>query len=592
MNQLRIVVFCSMMLWVAATVWCAPVPDTGQKKCYDAVGDEIDCPSSGQPFYGQDGTYDFNPMTYIKLDGKGDILPDSAASWVMVKDNITGLIWEMKTNKDGVQNYDDPHDADNTYTWYDSNSATNGGYAGTPGNGTDTEDFIKALNDARFGGYTDWRMPTIKELAYITNYSILSPGPAIDSGSFPNTMGAKYWSATSYFYSTSARTIDFESVSDGYSLKANVHCVRAVRGEDAQSSMTNKYHDNGDGDGTVTDQATGLMWQKDISEYSNYMTWEKALAYCESLSLGGYSDWRMPTVKELRSMVNYSLFYPAVDTTFFPEKSSRYWSSHWTSTTVVNNTGAAWIIGFLGYDYGSGSIDKRSSSYVRAVRGGQSRMLGDLVISPLGRMVSCGAGSAAFSVVNTGTGTIAWEAAVIAGSDWLSITSGNSGNDSGTITCSYSGNISDKTRTGIIRITANNDHLDVSLTQDPALTPCTATIDAALSLHIPLLDYLIPPWTGTPTYHAEFIYDYNAMFPDQIIFALTDVGTVHRSDFSCSPSSILMDPSSWTVDALTISILDMKFIGDATRYWVDLEYSPLFSTDSKICFVVIGYGVY
>lgn len=289
--------------------------------------------------------------------------------------------------------------------------------------------------------------------------------------------------------------------------------------------------------GTVTDLSTGLMWQQDISEYSNYMTWEKALAYCEGLNLGSYSDWRMPTIKELRSMLNYSLFYPAVDTTFFPEKSSKYWSSHWSSTTMANHTGAAWIIGFLGFDYGSGSIGKSGSSYVRAVRGGQSRMLGNLVISPLGRTVSCGAGNTTFSVVNTGTGTIPWEAAVISGSEWLSISSGHSGNDSGTITADFSGNISDMTRTGIIRITANNDHVDVTVIQEPAFTPCTATIDAKLSLHIPLLDHLIPPWTDPPTYHADLIYDYNAMYPDLIIFALTDVGTVQRSDFSCEVSS-------------------------------------------------------
>jgi hypothetical protein len=160
----------------------SPIPDTGQTKCYNATV-EIACPSPGQPFYGQDANYTINPMSYTKLNG-------------MVKDNVTGLIWETKTNQDGIQNYSDPHDADNTYTWYDSNPATNGGYAGTPGNGTDTEDFISALNSAHFGGYSDWRLPTVKELASIVNYGIFYLG--IDTGYFPNTAASWYWSSTTY----------------------------------------------------------------------------------------------------------------------------------------------------------------------------------------------------------------------------------------------------------------------------------------------------------------------------------------------------------------------------------------------------------
>ena len=87
-------------VFIAAFAFAAPVPDTGQTKCYnDTV--EIPCPSPGQPFYGQDANYSINPMSYTKLDGSGNALPDSATSWVMVRDNVTGLIWEMKTNKDG-----------------------------------------------------------------------------------------------------------------------------------------------------------------------------------------------------------------------------------------------------------------------------------------------------------------------------------------------------------------------------------------------------------------------------------------------------------------------------------------------------------
>jgi surface antigen len=134
------------------------VPDTGQTKCYDVAGNVITCPSPGQPLYGQDANYTINPPSYTKLDSSGKAMSDSATSWSMVKDNVTGLIWENKT-VDGTI-----HDKNKTFTWYDSNPATNGGYAGTPGDGTDTEDFIRTLNSAHFGGYSDWRLPTMNEL--------------------------------------------------------------------------------------------------------------------------------------------------------------------------------------------------------------------------------------------------------------------------------------------------------------------------------------------------------------------------------------------------------------------------------------------
>ncbi len=143
-----------LIVLLVSPVFAQPVPDTGQTKCYDNTK-EIPCPPEGEPFYGQDANYNINPPSYTKLDANGNVVSDSAASWVMVRDNVTGPIWEVKTNKDGVKNYNDPHDADNTYTWYDPDPGTNGGDAGTPGNGTDTKDFIDALNTARFGGFED-----------------------------------------------------------------------------------------------------------------------------------------------------------------------------------------------------------------------------------------------------------------------------------------------------------------------------------------------------------------------------------------------------------------------------------------------------
>ena len=320
----------------------------------------ITCPSPGQALYGQDANYSINPMSYTKLDDSGNTLSDSAASWSMVKDNVTGLIWEMKTNKDGVKNYNNPHDPDNTYTWYDSNPATNGGNVGTYKNGTNTENFIKALNDAHYGGYSDWRMPTIKELAYIFNYSI-SSGPTIDTGYFPNTAASWYWSSTPSANSTSFAWSALFNEGSVYDLRKDYSdfiFARAVRGGQTRSA----YTDNSNG--TVTDTSTGLMWQKASSSDN---TWKQALAYCEGLSLGGYTDWRLPTVKELCSLADYSRAGPVINTTYFPDTGALL---YWSSTTYVADN-YAWGVTF---DDGvvSDGYKNYYSGYVRAVRGGQS----------------------------------------------------------------------------------------------------------------------------------------------------------------------------------------------------------------------------
>ena len=126
------------------------------------------------------------------------------------------------------------------------------------------------------------------------------------------------------------------------------------------------------GDGTVTEVNTGLMWQQTTG---SEMNWEDAITYCESLSHAGFSDWRLPVREELRSIVNYNKYRPAIDTVFFPETMSAF---YWSSTSRANYTGYAWGVYF---DYGLNLIStKDSSNYVRAVRGGQCRLLGHLLI--------------------------------------------------------------------------------------------------------------------------------------------------------------------------------------------------------------------
>ena len=119
------------------------------------------------------------------------------------------------------------------------------------------------------------------------------------------------------------------------------------------------------GNGTVTDTETGLMWQQDES---GAMTWEEALNYCEDLDLAGYEDWRLPNRNELQSIVDYTRFNPAMDRTAFPGAMS---SGYWSSTTIPHpwDTHVARLVFFN--NGGVSGYPKLDIFYVRAVRNGQ-----------------------------------------------------------------------------------------------------------------------------------------------------------------------------------------------------------------------------
>ncbi|MDD5099910.1 MAG: DUF1566 domain-containing protein, partial [Syntrophales bacterium] len=340
---------------VHAWLW----PDTGQTKCYnDTV--EIACPTQGQPFYGQDAQYQGPTRSYTKLGEKGVVLPDSATqadSWVMTRDNVTGLVWEMKTVDGSI------HNKDRKFTWCDTNPATNGGDQGTCGTGTgdaatDTETFIKTLNDARFSGFSDWRMPTIKELYSLNNSAMQT----IDVAWFPNT-SVPYWSSTTSCWCSAGAWHSLSSERDLHT-KSWSHYVRAVRG--GQSGAVDPLVDHGDG--TVTDTTTGLMWQNATAPGT--YTWQQALAYTEALDLAGHKDWRLPNRNELQSLVDYSRASPSIDPLLCWRTAS---SDYWSSTTNATDTSEAWFVYFLIGNFDVSS--KFSSGYVRAVRGGQSGSL-------------------------------------------------------------------------------------------------------------------------------------------------------------------------------------------------------------------------
>ena len=111
----------------------------------------------------------------------------------------------------------------------------------------------------------------------------------------------------------------------------------ATPGEDSDILTNNpSYTDNNDG--TVTDNITGLMWQKtDGGE----MTFEEATVYIDTLSLGGYSDWRLPTGFELFGLNSYDKVNPALNTSYFMVTGAEYW---WTSEKRVDDNSMVWVV--------------------------------------------------------------------------------------------------------------------------------------------------------------------------------------------------------------------------------------------------------
>ena len=346
--------FIILVLGAFVYALAGPLPDTGQTKCYDYSND-IACPQLGESFYGQDASFLINPPSYTKLDDQGKDLPDDATEWAMVRDNVTGLIWEVKTDDGTI------HDKDNRYPWQNAQDV-----------------FIAELNTTTFGGYSDWRLPTIKELTSIENLSRYNP--TIDTYYFPETASNyPYWSCTPVgSIGVNAWYIYFDSGRDVGSSKSDASYVRAVCGGQSDSSFVDNRDD------TVTDTATGLMWQQVTA--STMMSWEAALSYSENLSLAEYSDWRLPNRRELRSIVDYEKVYPAVDTDYFPDTmGSHYWSSTSLVYYYTNYTNYARAIYFHDGSDAACCRDKLNSYYVRAVRGGQNQILGHLFINTPGQ---------------------------------------------------------------------------------------------------------------------------------------------------------------------------------------------------------------
>jgi len=213
--------------------------DTGITTCSDATINGFPCPVSG--FDGQDGESGRDVtlnddsdghagFSFTKLDANGNDLTASATQWSCVRDNVTGYIWEVKTDDSGLR------DKDNTYTWYNSTGINDGGSAGIENGGScpdgtncDTEKYVQAVNATNLCGSNDWRFPARKTLHSIIDYS--RSDVAVDSDYFPYAGNDSYWSSSPGAYGIDfAWFVFFSFGSVDLSFKANAGHVRLVRG--------------------------------------------------------------------------------------------------------------------------------------------------------------------------------------------------------------------------------------------------------------------------------------------------------------------------------------------------------------------------
>ena len=120
-----------------------------------------------------------------------------------------------------------------------------------------------------------------------------------------------------------------------------------------------RFTDNGNG--TVTDNLTGLMWTKDANPEGNPMTWHEALDYVKTVNTGGHTDWRLPNVNELESLVDYSKVGPAVLPLGNPFTNVQSYNNYWSSTNYAYVPDCAWIVSM--YDGGVNGRYKSNYGY-------------------------------------------------------------------------------------------------------------------------------------------------------------------------------------------------------------------------------------
>lgn len=327
--------------------------DTGAHQCLDSSGTLVACGNTTVAGQDAQGGRDTGVLTSGNIDGRlGFAFANRSGG--CVEDLVTGLLWH--------------------------NAAT------AAPSLADASARAVAANGSALCGYTDWRLPSAEELLGLVDAGA-SSAPRIDAW-FAGTPSSAFWTSTLYAGDTRAAwMVDFDTGALAYDTISNRtslnSAVRIVRGNSpAYGACTEadpaRFTDHANG--TVTDQATGLMWQQCADGLSGsgcasgsanaHSTFSAALARAGSVNADsanagrGYGDWRVPNRNELASLVHRACELPAIQRTRFPATPS---ASFWTSTPAGANR--AWYVDFNEGSIGPGGVN--GARLLRLVRAGQ-----------------------------------------------------------------------------------------------------------------------------------------------------------------------------------------------------------------------------
>lgn len=349
------------------------IVDTNQIDCYNSSTGATEACSG----IGYDADYSGNQPSYtLSADG------------LTVTDNVTDLVWMQGTDLSG----------DGTVNSLDKRSLA------------DAESYCSALNLSSFGGYTGWHLPDIKELYSLilfsgkdaSNYTGTDTStltPFIDSafdyafgdtGAGERIIDGQYATSTSYVHTTmngdptmfgvnfvDGRIKGYPKSIGGTDKEFYVRCVSG----NTNYGM-NQFSDNTDD--TISDIATGLMWQRNDAQSTD---WDDAVAICGTDATASYSDWRLPNIKELQSIVDYSKSpdtssYAAIDslfnaTSFINEGGIDDWGYYWASTTHVDNNDDGTNATYVSFGRALGYFNAGSGNTILDVHGAGAQRSND-----------------------------------------------------------------------------------------------------------------------------------------------------------------------------------------------------------------------